>query len=63
MTETGVKKRLELDAYHQANKRSKYLRRTGMLFNTPEGLLLIQWQRYGWESTWMPKPVELKVRQ
>lgn len=50
----------QLAAYKDANSRPIGIRFARSLYNTPIGLLMIEWERQQWTPTWLPKPVNLK---
>ena len=47
-------------AYQVANKRDAPWQRTAV-FQTPHGLLILDWGRYGWDARWLENAVPLDL--
>lgn len=57
MTRTQI----EVAAMKQANARKKPLQFTSMLFDTSEGLLLLDWDRASWNCRWIGEAHKLEL--
>lgn len=49
------RKNYEHAAYKVANERDGPWHRAA-LFQTPHGLLMLEWGRYGWDARWLEEP-------
>ena len=49
-------------AYKLANERDQPWHRAA-LFQTPHGLLMLEWGRYGWDARWLEDPIQLDLDQ
>lgn len=57
-----TKTQIELAAMKQANARKRGLQFAPMLFETTEGLLLLEWGRESWNCRWLGQAQKLEVQ-